>query len=283
MKIPKWLQPSVDFMKELAKEFSEDNSALMAAAVSFYVFLSLTPLLLLAAAAFGFILGSDQRAYQTVADFLTKYLPQQGAGSIQPILQEVVEGSSAATGFGIVTLLSAGTQAFANLEKTMNIAWDSNPRGFLTGRLIAVVLVIAVGVLLLISFGITTAASAIQTYRITLFGQNLTEWFGFAWGFLAYLLPLVVSIMTFTLIYKILPNTEVPWVSALVGGIVAGTLWEGAKYGFSWYVTNIANYSAVYGPLSSIIVLLFWIYYSSILAILGAQISSIYYCRRQRS
>jgi len=282
MRIPRWLKPAADFTKQLSNEFSTDNSSLVAAAISYYVFLSMIPILLLAIAVFGFVLGSEQAAIDRLIRYLSQNMPvlaDGGAGSVEPLVRDIVEGSSAAAGFGIIALLWAGSQAFVNLEKAVHIAWDSQPRGFFKQRLIAIGLLIAVGLLLLISFGITTAANAIQSYEIILVGQNLSKAFGTVWRFISILLPLIVNIATFTLIYKLLPNTRVPLLAAAVGGLVAGLLWELAKQGFSWYITNFANYSAVYGSLATIILLLLWIYYTAIVLILCAQISAIYYRR----
>jgi len=285
MKIPEWLEPAADFAKNLVKEFKEDNSALVAAAVSFFIFLSLVPLLLLAVASLGFIFRSEQQAFELLRDTVSTYSPvmaEEGGPGLRMILEDVIRGSSAATGIGTIFLLWSGSQAFVNLEKAINIAWGTAHRGFIKSRIISIVLLIFVGILLLLSFLTTTAANAIQAYDIELFGQDLSEAFGFVWKFLSLLLPLVITIGTFTLIYKILPNTRVPITPAFVGGLVAGLLWEIAKQVFSWYVTNFANFSAVYGSLASLILLLLWIYYSSIVTLFGAQLSVLYYKSRSR-
>ncbi len=281
MKIPKWLEPSADFTKELFREFAEDNSGMMAAAVSFYVFLSLAPLLLLAMAAFGYILQSQDQAYQAVLSFVHNYSPAlaEGANGTVPLLQEIIKGSGAATGIGLVALFWAGSQAFVNLEMAINTAWDAPMRGFVKSRLIAIIMLLIVGLLLVASFGITAAASAVRSQDYVVFGRSVSDAFGLVWNILLYVLPIGFSILTFTLIYKVLPNVHVHRGAAFAGGTVAGLLWEIAKYGFSWYVNNIANYSAVYGSLAGIILLLVWINYSSLVTILGAQIGAIYYKR----
>jgi membrane protein len=280
--VPRQLQPAISFFKELWQEFIKDNSSLMAAAVSFYIFLSLAPLLLLAAAALSYALGSEEQAYTTVIDYLHGYSPQlarQTADTIREVLTGFIEGRGAATGFGVVALVWSGSQAFVILSKVMNIAWGSQPRSFIWARVLAIGLMFAVGILLLISFGISTAANAVLTYDITLFGHDITALFGQAWRVAAYLLPLIVTIATFTLLYKVMPTAKVPLSSALTAAIVAGLLWESAKQLFSWYVANIVNFNAVYGPLAGIVLLLVWIYYSAVVIILGAQISAIHYSR----
>lgn len=283
MHIRKWLQSFTLSLKELAKEFIKDDSSLMAAAVSFYVFISLIPLLLFAAAALSYTLGSQEQAYRTVNDYLQRYSPtlaQESSREIRAVIEGYIHGRGVAAGFGIAALLWAGSQVFVNLSRVVNRAWDTKPRGFLMGKIVGVGLLLAVGILLLVSFGITTAANAVQAYNIIFLGQNISAWFGQAWGLLAFLLPLIVTISTFTLLYKVMPNTYVPIDSALAGAVVAGILWEVAKFLFSWYVTHFSNFSAIYGSLAGIVLLLLWIYYSSIVIILGAQISAIHSRKR---
>jgi len=280
MRIPRVLQPGVDLIKELASEFSKANGSLIAAAVSFYIFLSLAPLLLLAAAVLGYILGTPDRAYNTIVSYLPPALARSSGPELRTVVLGIVHQRGAATGFGLVSLFWAGSQAFINLGAAMNIAWDTRPRRFLMRYLVAFGLLVGVGILLLVSFGITTTAEAIEHRHVVIQGLSLSRVFGSAWHALAFLVPLAISITTFTLEYKVLPNTRVALRSALVGGAAAGCMWEAAKYGFSWYVTRIAHYNAVYGSLAGIVLLLIWIYYSSVVTLLGGQIAAIYNRRR---
>lgn len=275
MPFPQHAISAGSFMKELYKEFADDNSGMVAAAVSFYVFLSLTPLLLIAAAAFGFILSSDEKAFQAVLGFLQTNIPGPAA-SVQPVLEQIIRGSSAATGFGIVSLVWAGSQAFVILEAAINIAWDCKSRGFIRKRLKAIVLMLCVAVLLLFSVIVTTMANTIHPNGTGIL-THLADWFTWAKSTFGFAVPLALTIGTFTLIYKMLPNKKVPLRIALLGGVIAGLLWELAKHAFTWYVSHFAHYNVVYGSLASIILLLVWIYYSSLLTIIGAQFCAIYY------
>ena len=282
MKIPESLRPAIDLLKDLAERFNTSNSGLMAAAVSFYAFLSLVPLLLVAVAVMGFFLRSPEQGYRAVSKLLqTAGLAEQGRQTLRAILAQVVRGSDAAAGFGIISLLWAGSQAFVNLERAVNTAWGCRPRGFLKGRLVAILFLFAVGALLLFSFGITTASSALRSHHIIIGGRDLSASFDWVWRLVAFLLPIAITISTFMLIYKLLPNTRVALVDALIGGAAAGVLWEAAKHVFSWYLTRFANYNAVYGSLAGLILLLLWIYYSSVVVILGAHISAISHARRR--
>lgn len=278
LRLPRPIQFVLDYLRELAREYSADNSSLMAAAVSYYAFVSTIPLLLAAAIAMSCVLGSPEQAYNTVMDWLSKAAPQS-ADKIGPAIQPVVYGFIKQRGIGIaiavVTLLWSGSQLFVNLGTVMNIAWDSRPRGFIMNRVIALLMLIGVGVLLLISFLITTVSAAISREHIVFLGLNVSSIYRSGWQTLGFLLPVIITITAFTLMYKIMPNTKVRLASALKGAVIAGLLWELAKIAFSYYVTNIAKPNAIYGSLGGLILFLVWIYYSSTVMIVGAQIAAI--------
>jgi membrane protein len=276
--MPHRLESAADFLKQLAREYSADNSSLMAAAVSYYAFVSLIPLLLAAAIAISYALGSPQQAFDTVMDWLSKAGPAI-ADEIGPVIQPVVYGFVEQRGIGIliasVTLLWSGSSLFVNLGTVMNIAWDTKPRGFLMNYLVAFAMLFGVGALLLMSFAITTLASALASHQIIIAGVDLSRLFRSGWQALGFLLPVIITISAFTLMYKVMPNTKVRFKSALFGGLAAGLLWEFAKICFSYYVTNIAKPSVIYGSLGGLILFLIWIYYSSTVVIISAQIAAI--------
>jgi len=89
----------------------------------------------------------------------------------------------------------------------------------------------------------------------------------------------VISVFMFTFIYKFLPLVNVSLRAALTGGLVAGDLFEVAKLVFRWYATSFAVLGKVYGPLTSLVLLVLWIYYASLVTLLGAELTSVYYAR----
>ena len=83
-----------------------------------------------------------------------------------------------------------------------------------------------------------------------------------------------MSVLLFELAYVMLPNRRVRWPHAVPGAVLAAILFEAGKLGFAWYVTNFSSFSLVYGSLSTVIVLMTWIYISAIILLLGAEFSS---------
>lgn len=280
MRLPKPLANSFAFVTEVVLGYIKDNGSLVAAAVAFYMFLSLVPLLLLAVAGIGYLLGSPDRAQRLLFDYLGNYSPaleQQGrALGLGEAVRGVVSGRGAATGIGLVLLLWSGTSAIVMLERAVNVAWNcTRVRPFWLARLLALAMVIIGGGLFGVSFVSTTALGVLRHTDRCVLGICPGQWSSF-WNVVAYLLPLAITVFGFTLIYKILPHVQVPTRSALFGGILAGVLWEAAKIGFSYYLNNYAGYDRVYGSLTSIILLMVWINYSAIVAILGAEAASVW-------
>ena len=88
---------------------------------------------------------------------------------------------------------------------------------------------------------------------------------------LKYLLPFFLTYCTFFLIYKIIPNKRVHFKSALQAAFFTSLLWELAKHLFTWYVVHLAEYSIFYGELSTLVIFVLWIYYSSTILVVGGE------------
>lgn len=273
----------INFIKIVWRDYGEDNGNLVSAAVSYYIFLSLVPLLLLGIAVVGYILGSPERAERIVLTSIQQGAPalagQAGLDAIRGVVTEVISGRGLATGLGLLALLWTGSNVIVIIEQAINVAWRLEQRKFWRKRLIALVGLLTVYVLFCVSFALTAAISTIRSMNIHLFGIEPSHW-PWIWTAAGYLLPALLSVVTFFLLYKFLPNTRVPWKVAFVGGGFAGVLWEILKHVFSFYVSHFAHYSAIYGSLAGLVLLLVWIYFSSMLTILGAELASLYAGRR---
>ncbi len=256
-----------EFLKGVWQSYSKDHGSLLAAAVSFYAFLSLFPLLLLAVGVLGFVLRSPQHAEAVLTRMIGSYVVEPNTMSI---VQETIHGRDAATGIGLIALLWTGTSALAMLEQAMNLAWKTTERrSFFRRRMIALFTLLVSGLLLALSLGATTLLHAVSVSNSAI-ASNL----GLVWHLLAYLLPLLASIALFAIMFKLLPSNPVMWRTAVVGGVFSGILWEVAKHGFTYYAVHFANYSKVYGSLASVILLMVWIDYTAVITILGAEFAS---------
>ena len=268
------LKRALAFLKEVHREFSEDRGLLFAAAISFFGLISLIPLLLLAVAVLGYITGSYDAAREQVVSVVRNFIPV-GTEALEQNLEAVSRQSGLLGGLGLLGLLWVGSQVFVILQQVMNVALGAKARvGFLRARATALAVVIVVGVLFALSVGITSLLTAIRDFDVRIWSLG-TDDLEVVWDFLGVLMPFVISILAFGLAYRFLPSKRIGTTGPIIGGITAGLLFEVAKHAFRWYVTDIANFSRIYGSLGGVVILVLWIYYVSVIAVLGAEVASV--------
>lgn len=266
------------FARDVFKEYVEDRGGLFAAAIGFFGLISLIPLMLLAIGIFGYVLGSGE-ALDTVVGFMQNYIPI-GTEDLAKNLASLSQQSGLLSGIGFVGLVWTGMQVFVILQQVMIIALGSRKHlGFFKARAVALLMVIVAGALLALSIGITSFITVIRSYNVHIWGVGPGDMKAF-WDFIGVLGPALTSTLAFVLIYRFLPMVKIGMICPLAGGIFAGLLFELAKSLFKWYVVHFAHFARVYGSLGSVVVLVIWIYYVSMILVLGAEVASV--CARRK-
>jgi len=264
----------LSFSKEVFRKFIEDRGPLFAAAISFYGLISLIPLMLLAIGVFGYVIGHEGALQNVLA--LARNLIPSNTKDLEQILRELSVRSGLLSGLGLLGLLWTGSQVFVILQQVMNIALHAGERvSFLRGRLVAVATVIVVGALFILSIGITSMLTAIRSYDVTIRGIGPDDILLF-WNIVSVLVTVLFSMLAFTIAYRFLPTRRVGLKGPMVGGVTAGLLFDLAKYAFQYYVAHFSTYDRLYGPLAGIIIIVIWIYYVSLITVIGAEVASIY-------
>lgn len=254
--------------KRTFKEFGADHGTLMAAAVAFYLILSLVPLLVVGVAVFAYVMTDDQ-ARGTVINFASQYVPQQ-----REMLTTSLDAVRSARGtlgtIGLLTLALTATSGFATLETAINATWKVPNRNFIWNKLYALGMMFVIGLLLIVSIGITTVVG--WAHSIPGLGWLENSVVAPAIGLL---LSVAVSGLMFTVIYKYFPNVEVAWKPALISGFLTAVLWEAFKQAYTWYTSSSfqGDQAATYGVLAGFIGLLTWIFYSAALVLLGSELT----------
>ena len=262
------------FLKQVYREYTRDNCALMAAAISFYALLSLIPLLLVGLSTLGYVLGSET-ARQAVFQFLDQFLPPQfGGRALQEYVRANVIDPRGFVGLlGLITWIWTGSMSFTTTTIALNVAWGAQKRrSFVATRLLSIAMMVLVGVLALLSFGATSWLQIMEHFRIPWSGLQPGQ-FPMVWRVAAWVVPMVVSVLLFLLCYLVLPDMHIGARPALVGAVVAGVLWECAKQGFAVYIANFAHYNKVYGSLGGVVILVMWVYYTAVILLLGAEVA----------
>jgi membrane protein len=140
-------------------------------------------------------------------------------------------------------------------------------------------MILLAGILLLVSMILSLVVTLLQSYQgqIPVAIGPTIQWI------LKYLLPFFLTFCMFFLIYKIIPNKRVHFTSALQAALFASLLWELAKHLFAWYVVHLAEYSIFYGSLSTLVIFVLWVYYSSTILVVGGEFAYFLEEDRQRS
>lgn len=254
-----------------AKNFAEDRGTQMAAAISYYTLFSLLPLLILTVAIFGLVLR-DAGLQDRVIDTLIEALPLQEGDVI-----EVVDGAKGrAAELALISLIgviwTAGALS-ASLRTALNVAFEARRgRPALRGKMIDYALLPILGFPVLGSVVLSAAWRILRqrTEDVPLVGGE----FAWAWDVATFSTTILLSFLAFALLYWLAPNRTVRFRYLWPGALFAALAFEGLKYGFTVYLENFANYEFVYGALGSVVVLLFWVFLSANILILGAEISN---------
>lgn len=249
--------------RAVAEGFRDHECPVRAAAVSYYAVFSLFPLLL-----FLIFLGSlplaSQSALQGLYTSLERVLPSLST-SLEPVIEQTLRARGSIGLVGAVGFIYSASAVFAALSVALNVIWGAEKRSFFRRRLLGLVTVLLIGVLFLVSIGLSAVGVWIRLpSRGTLLSQGINL-----------LLDIIVTSALFWLVYRSFPNRRVNGRAALQGAAFGGFLWTAAKAGFGWYLTSgLPRFGLVYGSLASMIVLIIWVYLSVIILLLGAELAA---------
>jgi membrane protein len=266
----RWTKKLIHFIKlhwlALVKFYSDDGFFL-SSGIAFNILLNMIPLILLLTAFAGIYLSGYLDVINRIQIYLSDVAPALDpdiTANLIAIIQ--ARNISGIVGFGALILFSVWI--FRSLRIALSIVFKvEKKRGIIKGFAIDILMLLIAEILLLANMGISSYIIVIQNMQGKLF---LTIAPAMQW-ILKYLLPFIIAFCMFFLVYKITPPRKIRFKSAIRAALFAGILWELAKHIFEWYVIHIAEYSTIYGPLSTAIVFIIWIYYSSAIFIIGGE------------
>ena len=200
-------------------------------------------------------------------------------------LEGVVSTRALTGAASIIGLIWAASSTFSAIRKGINNAWGiTRTRPFLRERLIDFSLVFGAGILILVVLFVTPIFAFLRQITGALTPEATVVASDIFWGLAAQFLTPLLSYCSFLLLYRFLPNTRVTLSEVWLVALLAALAFEGAKWGFVWYVTTFSLHNLVYGAVGTIIALLTWVYVSSIILLFGALVSARYvaYVRKAR-
>lgn len=251
-----------DLVYRVGVKSGRDRVGDMAAAISYYVLLSVFPLLLGLIGLLGLFLPS-QSVQSSLLDFFHTYLPGTTSDVITHNIDAVIRLRAPLGVVGLVGLLWTGSTLFSSVNRFVNYAWGAGARRYTLRKLQDIGLVLATGLLFFVSQGVAAFAFIAAGFNSPLLLALGSRFLAFFMAFLMFL---------FT--YKFMPTVEVRWGEALPGAVLGTVLFEALQTLFVQYLSVFGDYTAVYGPLASVVAFLVWVYVSALVLILGAEFGS---------
>ena len=261
------------------KKFNDDNGFFLSSGIAFNILINLIPFIMLLLGLVGTYLYNDQAVLNHIRAYLRNVAPTLDPKIIGSFM-DLIENRQIVGILGFVGLLWISTWVFSSLRIALNIVFRiEKRRGMLRGIGIDLLMVLLVGILLLVSMILSSVVTFLQGYhgRIPVAIGPTIQWI------LKYLLPFFLTYCMFFLIFKIIPDKKVHFKSALQAALFTGLLWELAKHFFGWYVVHLTGYSIFYGSLSTLVIFVLWVYYSSTILVVGAEFAYFLEEDRQRS
>lgn len=253
------------FFSLVAERFARHEAPQNAAALTYTSLLSLVPLMAVSLAVFSAFPIAD-RVYEIIQDFVFENFVPTSSEVLQQHLFEFSDKASHLTGPGAVFLVVVALLMMANIDRALNAIWEVKAKRRFATKFLIYWAVLSLGPVLI------GASVLVTSYIISLPILSEAASTGVVRSLLG-LTPVAASALAFTMMYLVVPNRRVRSVHALIGGIFAAVLFEGAKRGFGFYITQFPTYEAIYGALATIPIFLVWLYLSWIVVLLGAEVT----------
>src|SRR5438874_9358711 len=266
-----------DLIKDTVSGFSSHEAMSHAAAIAYFTIFSLAPLLLIVTSIAGLVFGREAAQAAIMGQF--SGLMGKGSGDaltsmLQSAGSQSQKSGTIATIIGLVTLLITASGAFGEIQSSLNKIWNAEPKAGLTrlvrARIASMGLVMTLGFLLVVSLAVSAGLAAL--------GHWVEGFFPGAKALMAvinFVITLVLLAAVFAAIYKFLPDKQIAWRDVIVGAVATAVLFTIGKSLIGIYIGK-ANVAESYGTAGSLIIILLWIYYSTVTFLAGAEFTRAY-------
>lgn len=269
---------SKGFFKELLARIQHVDVTALGAQLAFFFLLSLFPLLIFMVTLLPYLnLQEDQ-----LFNILRTYAPGEVYTLIDGTLDEVLsDRNGGLLSVGIIATIWSASNGMNALIKSLNRSYDlDETRPFFIARGISVIFTLLLIVLFVVALALPIFGEQIGTFLFSYLGYE--QGFLGVWNQVRWTIPPVMIFIVFMLLYWIAPNKKLYLKSVIPGAIFATVGWIVVSLGFSLYVSSFANYSATYGSIGGIIVLMMWLYFSGTILMVGGQINAVMQERKEK-
>ncbi len=272
-------------LKESLSDFSENKSFRMSAALAYYTVFSIAPMLIVIISLLDLFYGRNA-IEGTIFQHIQSFIGADAALQIQQVIKNatISKDISWASVVGICALIFAATGVFAEIQDSINYIWrlKAKPKkGWLKlvlNRVLSFSMVVSIGFILLVSLIINSV--------LDMLGQQLLKLFPEIAVYVAYGINLFITFITisflFAIIFKVLPDARIHWRDVTIGAFTTAFLFMLGKFGIGYYLAK-THISSTYGAAGSVVIILLWVYYSSMILYFGASFTRAYAIRTGRN
>jgi membrane protein len=263
-------------LRQTSLDWNRHEATRLGASLAFYAVLSLAPLVILTIALASLFIGLTAAQRDVLLQF-QELLGPAGANAVQSMIvsSQNVRAGSIASALGLLTLLFGASQVFAELQAALNKIWEADAArtngilALIRRRFLSFGLVLAIGLLLLVSLILSAALAALGTYMRG--ALPLPEWLLQGFDFL---LSVAGTSALFALIFDYIPDAQTDWRHSWIGGLVTAGLFSLGKSLIGLYLGK-AGIGSAYGAAGSLVVVVVWVYYSSQIFFFGAEFTHV--------
>ena len=264
------------FFKVLYKRFFDDEVLGLSAELAYFFLLSLFPFLLFLVTLLGYLPISQAE----MLGFIHQFAPGETINIIEENLNQIMgKQNGKLLSFGIIATLWSASNGINAVVRAFNRAYDVREnRSFIVARGMSILLTFAMLFVIIVALLLPVFGREIGLFVFSVFGLSgafLSVWNALRWTVSSFILFIV-----FTCLYYFAPNKRLKIKEIVTGSSIATIGWILVSLAFSYYVSNFGNYTATYGSLGGIIVLMIWFYLSGMITILGGEINAILHRER---
>lgn len=264
------------FLRELLQRFTSDEVPGLSAQLSYFFLLSLFPFLIFLITLIGYLPITQEDVLGTIKQFA----PGESLQVIDQTLDQIINHKNGGLlSFGIIATLWSASNGINAIVRAFNKAYEvEETRSFLVARGMAILMTIAMVFVIVVALLLPVFGKEIGLFIFSNFG--FSEEFLTVWNTLRFLVSGIILFIVFTALYYVAPNKHLQVKHGVPGAFAATIGWILASLAFSYYVGNFANYSATYGSIGGVIVLMIWLYLSGMIIILGGELNALLYKRK---
>lgn len=269
---------TLDFVVYFIVKVKNDDIFALASQLAYYLVLSFFPFLIFLMT----VVGASSLDSMEILDGLRNILPSTVFDLVASIIREVVDNQyTGLLGVSIVLSVWAASSGFRAVIKGVNKAHDiKETRSFIKRSIIAIIFTFVLALIIILTLAMLVFGDLIGAYILAILPFYRAV--KMIWNILRYAIIISMMIATFAAIYRFTPAKKIKWKQVLPGAMASTIGWIVASLGFAFYVNNFANYSRLYGSLGAVFILMTWIYITSMILIVGAEINSVLILRKQQ-